>query len=345
VKKLYIHHGYNKTGTSALQDFCRQNRDALKKKGILYPTYGTRDRSAHHRLVCHFCRIPPKHFIEDRNMTDVIDEVMDELESSGADTMLVSTELMVFCADYYPEKVAAFLERFDQTRLISYLRRQDDYAHSYYNSAIRNGLCATGFDEFIDGINLDYFDNLSQWEALFGEGNIIVRPYRKDRFVGGTLHTDFLDVLGLTMDADLEELPYRPNEALSKPLVYLLQDLNRYSIRDHQGFVAYLQDFLNEQDELPEAPEYFSRQARLKMIERYRESNQQVSERWGDGEPLFEEGVSDAISEVGSYDDEVRRLSANLAVRQWNAAGNQSPGSGHNQQGLLRRAIKKLLPK
>lgn len=39
-KTIYLHVGANKTGSSAIQNFCNSNRDSLLSSGLLYPVTG-----------------------------------------------------------------------------------------------------------------------------------------------------------------------------------------------------------------------------------------------------------------------------------------------------------------
>ncbi|NCW75952.1 MAG: hypothetical protein EBW13_04225 [Actinobacteria bacterium] len=47
-KRLIIHPGFHKSGTTALQESFALNRPLLREKGILYPPIGTK---AHHRVA------------------------------------------------------------------------------------------------------------------------------------------------------------------------------------------------------------------------------------------------------------------------------------------------------
>jgi hypothetical protein len=176
---------------------------------------------------------------------------------------------------------------------------------------------------------------------LFGTGSVIARPYDFKRFKDSNIHADFLSLLGLQLDADLILSVERPNEALSKPMIYLLREFNRYGIGDHKKFQTYLQEFLEEIDSLADAPEYFSRDARLAMLERYRESNQLVAAKYSNGEPLFSDEVREDIGAVGSYDDEVRELMAQLVVRDWNASTAVN-SIQRDQPGIISRVLTKL---
>lgn len=39
MKTLYLHIGTPKTGTSAIQIFCKDNQETLKKQGYYYPIF------------------------------------------------------------------------------------------------------------------------------------------------------------------------------------------------------------------------------------------------------------------------------------------------------------------
>ncbi|MFM8329186.1 MAG: hypothetical protein ACKN80_02965, partial [Actinomycetales bacterium] len=48
MKKLIIHVGFHKSGTTALQESFHLNRKELEKHGVSYPEFG---HKAHHRLA------------------------------------------------------------------------------------------------------------------------------------------------------------------------------------------------------------------------------------------------------------------------------------------------------
>jgi len=343
---LILHNGYNKTGTTALQNFLLANRAALLKRGILYPEYGIsrqhavhQEIAAHHMFAGHFCPKAPGHFRDGLDTQTAVDKLMDEVRRSGADTVVLSSEMMTFFDDVDAASFKTLLEQFDEVKLVTYLRRQDRYAYSYYNSALRNGRCATGFDEFFATINFDYHDNLSKWAGLFGEDNIIVRAYTPGDFASGSIQADFLDAVGIEYGDDLVVAEDFPNPALPKSLVYLLQDINKFPHRNHWALVSYIQDFLNGLEGLPEAPDYFSREQRLAMLADYQASNEALAQRFNDGVPLFDEEPPADVGATGNFDDPARLLLARLFIDQWNKAGTESP-SGRSDS-LLRRLLGK----
>jgi hypothetical protein len=107
-------------------------------------------------------------------------------------------------------------------------------------------------------------------------------------------------------------------------MVYMLRDLNHYAIQDQKQFLEYLKQFLDQHEQLPLAPEYFSRDARVSMLAKYHESNLKLAAKYGDGTPLFSDAVREDIGPVGSYDNETRELFAALIIKQWNASRTSS---------------------
>ncbi|MGI9601134.1 MAG: hypothetical protein ACR2QE_04570, partial [Acidimicrobiales bacterium] len=53
MKRVTLHIGLHKTGTTMLQALCARNRDALSDQGLLYPSTGGQDgvNNAHRGLM------------------------------------------------------------------------------------------------------------------------------------------------------------------------------------------------------------------------------------------------------------------------------------------------------
>ena len=92
-KKLYLHIGMGKTGTTALQDFFAHNRQALGEMGISYPERGTMS-NAHHLLSPHIPR-----FLEDQWQFETVDEWAPVLAEESVGNVLLSSELMAWAVE------------------------------------------------------------------------------------------------------------------------------------------------------------------------------------------------------------------------------------------------------
>ncbi len=89
-KKLYLHIGMGKTGTTALQNFFWENRKALASHDICYPKRGTM-ANAHHLLSPHIPR-----FLENQWKFENVDDWAPELAKVDEVWVLVSLEWMAW---------------------------------------------------------------------------------------------------------------------------------------------------------------------------------------------------------------------------------------------------------
>ena len=132
-KKLILHIGMGKTGTSALQDFFWANRALLEKNGLDYPKYGAVSY-AHHLLSPHV----PKHMAENWRFKS-FSEWAEKLKHTPLDTILLSSELIAWASrDQVIEYCQCLKEHFHLTVVI-YVRRQDNIIMANYNQLVKAG--------------------------------------------------------------------------------------------------------------------------------------------------------------------------------------------------------------
>jgi hypothetical protein len=112
-RKIFLHIGFGKTGTTSIQKTLLENRYALLNKGVLYPSTGIVD-GAHRGLF------PLNH-----NELDVgiFSELISEIEKSESEKVVLSSENMSFLNESYVEKISGCFENFD-VRVIFYVRNQ-----------------------------------------------------------------------------------------------------------------------------------------------------------------------------------------------------------------------------
>lgn len=212
--QLTLHIGMGKTGTTALQHFFAQNRDALLGKGVDYPDYNCIE-GAHHRLSPH---IPP--FLAHHWKFLDVAEWGPDLSARETGSLLLSSELI---SSARPPVVADFARRvremFD-VRIVIYFRRQDNLITSAYNQQIKAGTLTAPFAEMLERQfpNFDFMKKLEPWEKGFGKENIVVVPYERRQFHEGDIRKDFLHrIFGITDFTGLvfEETERNPGLAFS----------------------------------------------------------------------------------------------------------------------------------
>ncbi len=233
--RLIIHTGWHKTGTSSLQGFCEENRERLAEIGLLYPRSGIGNIEfksvdtafCGHRKFSAVLAAP-----NSVSATALLENIKDEAEQSNCSSVLISSETLSAADQRISELLPASLARFfDEVKILSYVRRQDDWAESFY----REILCWSGqkikfdFNNFCSGFLkpwLDYPERLAVWERLFGAENLIVKSYN-DRTYPNIVE-DILKTIGYEMPPGLDNKSLNPS--LPVNLVPFLLNVNRRNV-------------------------------------------------------------------------------------------------------------------
>ena len=193
MKKLYLHIGTPKTGTSTLQYFFSINKEVLYNKGIFYPDGIEYDKSGGIESTAGnfgwLTRVKePKRMFE-KFITDVF---------AQTDSVLCSTENIWLEIEDKPNFLMDIKKMFPdlEIKVIVYLRKQIDYLESQYREFIRVLSLSEPFEEIIKSNNpvvcmlrrtLDYYSIIDDMAKVIGKENILVRPYETEQFIGGNI--------------------------------------------------------------------------------------------------------------------------------------------------------------
>ena len=215
ARTLLIHIGSQKTGSSSIQHFLRQNAGEARRRGINF-VKATRGWIDHNRLA--------RELRSGSDETPLLAEVVAEMASSEEPTQIISAEEM-----FHPRaanRLAGLLpeEWRGNVKVIAYLRRPDDLMEALYKQRVKTGAIEPGPMRYLRDAahEYDYLGALGAWERMVGRENMIVRPYRRDLLEGGDGVRDFLKATGLD---ELAEMPCdRPedNPSFSAPLSELM---------------------------------------------------------------------------------------------------------------------------
>jgi hypothetical protein len=232
IKKLYVHCGLHKTGTTALQIFLRKSTERLRKAGILYPYAGCPDSvgSGHHNIAWQMAR--------DRRF----DETLGDIEA-------LSREIGNFCGDVIlssedfessfdsPPSFAPLVRFASSTQrqlvLIIYVRNQVSYLESLYCELLRHGF-AKEYKILAQQVIERNMLSMNEWVFHFDYLRLAkcVRAIPNSRHVFRNFHTlhdssivaDFKSILSIGSAQDDECLDLRSHErdtlALSLSLFY-----------------------------------------------------------------------------------------------------------------------------
>lgn len=194
--ELMLHIGMGKTGTTALQHFFWENRSALARRGIVYPTTGATSK-AHHLISPH---VPAFLAGGDWTFLQPADWV-EKVAALQAPRLLMSSELIAWASADVVAPFCAALQRHFDLKICLYLRRQDNIIMAGYNQQIKAGTQVLELDRVLgqQQRRFDYLARIVPWELAVGAENLVIRAYERGQFRDGDLIKDFLSgVLGIT---------------------------------------------------------------------------------------------------------------------------------------------------
>lgn len=227
-KRIVIHIGTHKTGTTSIQRALYLGRDKLAAAGLLYPSTdhdrGLRNKLRKHGHLSAVAREgKPEACARERKL------LLDEFEASGAHTMVISEEGL---SSPNPQSVEFFrplAQQYDITA-VCYLRRQDLFIESFFNQVVKRGEMGEN-RSIVDFINdpvsrmrLDYHAMLMRWRAM--PAQVVALDFAGEVKKGG-LVASFLQAAGLPALGLSEEVA---NASPDMRLVQIFQELERQGL-------------------------------------------------------------------------------------------------------------------
>ncbi|MDQ0115233.1 hypothetical protein [Paenibacillus harenae] len=231
-KRVFLHIGSHKTGSTSLQNSLYANKSTLKAKGIYYGGYHEVWRM-HHNLAFglfkealeeEFISFPSSHYyfsqIAEKPVV-VVDRIKQEFQEGSYKQMILSSEGLfapghffafhsgvaltdkqqVKVNEYVIAKLRELLSDFDVT-VICYLRRQDLILESFYNQYCKGpdpNITAPlpTFTEYCKArpVPFDYFRDISVWAKHFGKENLNVKPYERTQLPEGVVGDFYINIL------------------------------------------------------------------------------------------------------------------------------------------------------
>ena len=290
-KRLILHIGMSKTGSSAGRTFFDLNREVLARQGVDYVP----------GLIMYIWGAT------DEPTVNPIDEVLrpwKECMASGNDILIYDPGIgPCFVKD--PDRIDDLREHFPgyDIQIINYLRRQDLHMESLINELIKTNMRdeVLAWDKYPERLlpigfqaaySYDYYSWLKPLADRVGKENMVLRVFEKGRFAGGSLYRDLVDSLGLEWTDDFVIPEKRVNLSFDGRYIRLLCDINKIdktkSTMEHQILARNL---LNINKALGHTGNkgLFDLESRKELIAHFEESNSQVARFFFDtDEPLFE---------------------------------------------------------
>lgn len=169
ARRIVLHLGMHKTGSTSTQHHLINYRDELLEQGVLFPLTGLADIDNRARMGA----LPGHQKLMGairRNDSKLWEELAAEIAEHDPQTVIISCEnmLMPLLEDRLDliERLRAQLRKLGRVELVAMVRRPDRYVDSYYRELVSGGLRlgARSIEEFL----VDQRDNLTNLPGLFG---------------------------------------------------------------------------------------------------------------------------------------------------------------------------------
>jgi len=207
MRKLWLHIGTPKTGSTAIQRYARARHPYLASKGVDFLLRGRRASYNDLAVLLRGGKI--------QAAAEIGAEIRGKIADSTAETLVLTSEMFTGVDPALLREVLALEEPFE-TRILGYFRRQDRYLESAYKQKMKTGKVRPGFENYVDKFGIkggEYRRIVEGWDAAWPDARFVFRRFDPKSFPQGDVVYDFMDLLGLDIDAD--DKP--PDDELANP--------------------------------------------------------------------------------------------------------------------------------
>ncbi len=220
MKRIILHIGTEKAGSSSIQRTLAVNRDRLlREEGMFY------SRELGNELW-HLVIRPESRERHARN----IETILSDATRAGASTVLCSAELLQSRLTTV-EQIAAMrgeLEArgFQEFLIVVYLRRQSATVNSMASTAVQwdKEQAQEPLSEYLDHI-CDHRKTLMNWTTVFGREALTPRLLEPSEFVGGSLQVDMLTAINVKRPRRFK-IPAIKNPQISHTGIEIMRHVN-----------------------------------------------------------------------------------------------------------------------
>ncbi len=281
-KKLYLHIGCGKTGSSALQLWLHQNRSVLQQHGIDYPEEKDGNNT------------PGDYQITSGNGSLLIDRLEKKSHERYLKSLFQRYSTLLFSSELFQGIGGGMLDQLVESSIklgfhmtiIVYLRDVYDVIYSLYVQRVKRHLETRTFEEFALELKvLQQFHVLSRYEKYFDDLRVIHYDTELERGIDRI----FAEILGL--DQEIPGMTSRKvNRSLNVFELELLRQMNRIYIEKFGGedseFSREISDRLIYVD--PEKPTeiYFQKDLAEKLQKKFLKPLRRVNKKYFDDNRL-----------------------------------------------------------
>lgn len=287
--RLLIHIGATKTGSTTIQHFLENNRAALLRGGVYVPEVGLFWQEVRpHKQAGHAQFVPEA--MQGKKDLKMHLEAAQALCNGNIHTVILSSEAY-FLNDNAVELARHFSDY--DVEMLTYLRRQDDWANSQYAEFVAGG--AVGrvdqpIDEWLKTDKtrdrLDYYARMRLWETVIPKSKIHIGIYDRKTLLEGDIISDFLAMAELEGFDDLPRPEARQENRFpfGTAHVNLIRRLNQNNWSDRNAYFNFIEESgrnvtkIRERSDMPlPQPNLLTQSQRLAIMESVSSSNEKLA--------------------------------------------------------------------
>jgi len=289
LKKIYIHIGIEKTGSTAIQGFLHENSQLLADEyQILIPTWeNDTSINTHYRMSKAF--VPNKNISPEHKIISIeyFKDILNGYENSNYfKKLIISSELFSYSTAKEIKELKATLQNFDVS-IIVFLRRQDEYIESLYNQHVKRiwlmNRPPTNAITFHKSKKLNFHKFLLQWYKN-GFENIDLKIYGLSKSKDFIFHQFFKNIDASVLENENVIIRYEPanpslslfhtiliNKHIPKVKDEILRKKAAQLIFDHNMFFSKISN-----NQILVQKSQYSKQFKIELLEKYEKSNIEI---------------------------------------------------------------------
>ncbi|MEW6994793.1 hypothetical protein AADZ84_11065 [Colwelliaceae bacterium MEBiC 14330] len=279
MKRIILHIGRHKSGTTSLQKSFLQNRKKLLEAGIYYPKEAMREY-AHHPLSEALSSREVRIKGDEVYKKKIVKDFLNEIGNVKQNYILISSEGFQNCR---PQDIKRLFEGYEVT-VIFYIRNQI----SYLKSAFLQEVHATNYKETIEvfesNFPVDYYMFVRAWADSFE--NIIPNIFSRKDLLGGDVVVDFWEKIiikyfGFSIIYEQPEFNgFTKNVSLKGSLILFKLRMNRLTENDVSQYPGLYQSIGILSEKESKSISLISPELRDKVVSKYSKSNSLLTKEY-----------------------------------------------------------------
>lgn len=318
-KKLILHIGVHKTGTTAMQTFLYENGEALNKQGYYMPEflYGPEHKPA----ILRYSIIKK----EEKKTRAYLREIVERAKARSCETVIVSDEDYCKTNEVDLSHVKIFSEFFEEIEVLMYCRRPDRQSESGFAFCVmweRLKYNRSSEQWYMDNPGKDYYRHAMFYQNAIPGCEIKAVSYD---FNANRLIDSFIEVCG--MEATDYRRPKKDSSNISanKYMVQVMNEINRNEMSDK--LFLEVKDYVLNHEQLQKGPKaiFFSDEQRRLNQGLIESKTKKFIEAFHGGEPLFDPLETMRVPE--GLEEEKKKMIVDEIVNKYNLKGKKQAES------------------